>query len=68
MEMQEANSAPVPGRSLDDCDEIFGDDIERVVSWRGNSHVGELAGRPVRLRVTSANYADFYSLRFRPGA
>ena len=65
VEVQDAYGAPVPGRSLADCDEIFGDDIERVVTWRGDPNVGDLAGRPVRLRVMSANYADFYSVRFR---
>ena len=68
VEMQDTHGAPVPGRALSDCDEIFGDDIERVVSWRGDANVGDLAGRPVRLRVTSANYADFYSVRFRQSA
>ena len=65
VEMQDAHGAPLPGRALTDCDEIFGDDIERVVSWRGDANVDDLAGHPVRLRVTSANYADFYSVRFR---
>ena len=64
-EMQDAHGAPLPGRALTDCDEIFGDDIKRVVSWRGDANVDDLAGHPVRLRVTSANYADFYSVRFR---
>ncbi len=29
VEIQRADGKPVPGRTLDDCHEIFGDDIER---------------------------------------
>ena len=46
----------------------IGDDIERVVTWHGSANLGNLAGCPVRLRVTSANCADFYSVRFRQSA
>ena len=65
VEMQDIQGVQIPGRALADCDEIYGDDIERVVRWRGSANVGELAGRPVRLRVVSVNYADFYSVQFR---
>ena len=39
------------------------DEIERAVTWRGNSDVGALAGRPVRLRFVMKD-ADLYSIRF----
>ena len=39
--------------------------MERVASWRGDSFLGGLAGRPVRLRIALRD-ADRYSLRFRP--
>jgi len=53
----------LPGLALDDCDEIWGDQIERVVSWRGNSDVAALADRGVRLRFALKD-ADLYALRF----
>ncbi|MCY4530033.1 MAG: hypothetical protein OXD46_13505, partial [Chloroflexi bacterium] len=65
VEVQDAHGVPIPGHSLTDCDETFGDEIKRVITWRGNSNIRVLAGRPIRLRLASANYADFYSVRFR---
>jgi len=64
VEIQEADGQPVAGRSLADCLEMIGDEIDRVVRWRGGADVGELAGRPVRLRFVMRD-ADLYSLRFR---
>jgi len=55
---------PIPGYTTDECDEIFGDDIERAVTWRSNSDVKPLAGRPIRLRFTMRD-ADLYSIHFR---
>lgn len=65
VELQDAASgAPIPGRSLEDCPEIIGDQIERAVSWKGGGDVSAFAGRPVRLRFELRD-ADLYSLRFR---
>ncbi len=65
VEIQDARGYPIPGHSLAECDEIFGDEIERVLTWRGNPDISDLAGHPIRMRVTTANYAHFYSVRFR---
>ncbi len=66
IEVQDAGGAPVEGFALADCDEVFGDEIERTVTWRGGeSDVGALAGRTVRLRFALRD-ADLYSLRFVP--
>ena len=56
---------PIPGFSLDDSEVIFGDAIERVVTWKGGSNVSPLAGKPVRLRFVISD-ADLYSIQFRP--
>lgn len=63
MEIQNEKGAPIKGYSLSDSSEIFGDEIERVVSWENNSDVSSLSGTPVRLRVAMKE-ADLYSLRF----
>ena len=62
-EIQDATGKPIPGFTLEECDEIYGDDIERPVSWRRRREVKELAGKPVRLRFVMRD-ADLYSLCF----
>ncbi len=64
IEMQDEQGKPIEGRSLSASTKIFGDEIERVVSWGGDSDVSALAGKPVRLRIAMKE-ADLYSLRFR---
>lgn len=63
VEMQSADGRPLPGYALADCPEIIGDQIERIVTWKGGADVGALAGKPVRLRIALAD-ADLYALRF----
>jgi len=65
VEIQDADGKPIPGYGLKDCPEIFGDNLERIVSWKGGSDVNPLAGKPVRLRFVMTD-ADLYSIRFRP--
>lgn len=63
VELQQPDGTAVPGFSLADCDEIFGDTIDRVVSWKGRSDVGSLASKPVRL-VFDMKDADLYAFQF----
>ena len=53
------------GYSLIECDPLkAGDeDVARIVSWRGNSDVRSLAGKPVRLRLALKG-ARLYGFRF----
>ncbi len=66
IEIQQADGRPVPGYALDDCPEIFGDEIEGVVRWENGTDVSTLAGTPVRLRCVMKD-ADLFAFRFRPG-
>ena len=59
-----ADGEPVAGYALDDCDAIFGDHIERAVTWRRSPELRPLVGTPVRLRFVMQD-ADLYSIRFR---
>ena len=34
VEVQDANGNPLPGYRLEECDEIFGDELARVATWR----------------------------------
>ena len=63
VELQDAQGVPLRGFALADCHEIYGDQIERVVAWKGNSDLGKLAGTPVRLRFVLKD-ADLYSIQF----
>ena len=64
VEIQDHEGRPVPGFSLDESEEIFGDSINQVAHWSGGSDLGELAGRPIRIRVVLKD-ADLYSIQFR---
>jgi hypothetical protein len=64
-ELQDQERRPIPGYTLSESNEVIGNEIERVVSWKSGTDLSELAGKPVRLRVVMKD-ADLYALRFRP--
>ena len=66
VEVQNIGGEALPGFSLDDCSETFGDSVNRTVQWNQGSDVSQLAGRTVRLRFELKD-ADFYSFRFDSG-
>lgn len=63
VELQHPDGKPVPGFSLADCHDVFGDTVDRVVSWKSDAKLAEVGGEPVRLRFV-LNDADLYSFRF----
>jgi len=63
VELQDEAGQPIPGFTLADCNLQFGDQLDRVVSWKGGADVSQFAGRPVRLRFELKD-ADLYALRF----
>jgi hypothetical protein len=64
VEIQDAEGRPLPGYTLADAVEIYGNALERVVAWKGGTDVSALAGQPVRLRFVMQD-ADLYTLQFR---
>ena len=68
VEIQDREGMPIEGFELSQCAEIYGDEIERVVTWQNGSNVGALAGQPVRLRFVMTREVDLYSLQFRQAA
>jgi len=64
VELQDASGRPIPGFTLEDCREIIGDQIERIVEWKSGADAGALAGRAIRIRFALKD-ADVYSWRFR---
>lgn len=63
VEICELDGSPIPGFSRNDCDLIYGDSIDRRVTWKGSSNVATLIGRPVILKFVMRE-ADLYSLIF----
>jgi len=63
VEIQNKDGEPIDGFTLADCHLQYGDQIDRVVSWKSGSDVGLHRGRPVRLRFELKD-ADLYSFRF----
>ena len=63
VEIQDAAGRPVPGFSLAESPEIFGDRIDGPVAWKGGDDLATLAGKPIRLRLVLKD-ADLYAFRF----
>jgi len=63
VQIEDSEGRIFPGFSLADCPDLYGDAIERVVSWKGGPDVGRLAGTPVRLRFVLHD-ADLYAFGF----
>ena len=61
--LRDQMDTPIEGFTLDDCVEVLGDDLERVVRWSGGTDLSRLAGIPVRLRFVLRD-ADLFSFRF----
>ena len=64
VELQDEKGKPFPGFSLSDCDELFGDTHERIVTWNNNSDVSNLTGKRIHIRMVLRE-ADLYSLKFQ---
>ncbi len=65
VEIQAEDGSALPGYSLDDSAEIFGDEVERTVTWKDQSDLSALAGRTIRLKFQIRD-GDLYSMQFRP--
>jgi hypothetical protein len=63
IEVQDESGNPIPGFTLADMPELFGDDISATAAWKSGSDLSTLAGRTIRLRILLRD-ADLYALRF----
>lgn len=63
VELQEPSGKALPGFALDDCPPVFGDTLERTVTWKKGGDLTALAGRPLRLRMVLRD-ADLFALQF----
>ena len=64
VEIQDESGSALPGFAIEDCPPVFGDAIDREVTWKGGADLAGLAGRSVRLRFLLRD-ADLFSYRFR---
>jgi hypothetical protein len=62
VELQDAAGKPLPNFTLADRDELFGDTLERTMTWE-KADLSALADKPIPLRMVLSE-ADLYSLRF----
>ncbi len=63
VEIQDANGTPIPGFTLADAAELFGDSTDQIASWKNGTDVSKLAGKPVRLNFELQD-GDLYSFQF----
>ncbi len=63
VEVCDKNGKAIPGFSAEECDVIYGDSLDRRVSWKGSRDVASLVGKPVVLKFYLKE-ADVYSLVF----
>ena len=63
VELQDEQGSPLSGYSLQDCEELFGDTLDRSVNWKSKADLAELIGRAVRMRFVLHD-ADLYSFQF----
>jgi hypothetical protein len=65
VEIQDAAGKPVPGYTLGEAHELYGDSLSLAAAWKGKeTDVGGLAGMPVRLRFVVRD-GDLYSYQFQ---
>ncbi|MFZ9683409.1 MAG: hypothetical protein ACO3DQ_09455 [Cephaloticoccus sp.] len=63
VELQDDHGTPLPGFAAADCEPVFGDAIDRPVTWRGQPDLGALAGRAIKIRFHLRD-ADLFAYRF----
>ena len=63
VEIRDEDSRPIPGYTLRESVDIFGNHINGRAAWKHGTDVSALAGRPVILRFVMGD-ADLYSMRF----
>ncbi len=65
VEILDENGKPVPGYTVEECSEIFGDTVNRAVHWKNKgTNVASLQGKKIKLRFIIRD-GDLYSLKFQ---
>jgi len=64
IELLDEHGLAIAGYTHDDCDPIIGDEISKMVSWRGKKNLGHLTSTPIRLKIYLKD-ANLFSFKFR---
>jgi hypothetical protein len=65
VEIQDESGQPVSGFALADCAPLYGNTVDRAISWTSDRDLSELAGQAVRLRFVLHD-ADIFAYQFTP--
>lgn len=63
VEIQDERGRAIPGFTLADSQTVFGDSLNRKVTWKNGADVSALQGKTVRLRFALAD-ADIFAMQF----
>ena len=63
IELQDATGKPLPGFTLADADELYGDSVNQTVTWKTQADVSQLVGQAVRVRFLLRD-ADLFAFQF----
>ena len=64
VEILDLQGNKIEGYELENSKEVIGNEIEKAVTWKGDSNLENLMNKPVRLRFVMKD-ADLFSLKFR---
>ena len=64
VELQDEKGEVIPGHAASDCDEIYGDSLDRVVTWSGQSDLSDIIQQPIRLRFLLKD-ADLFAIQVK---
>jgi hypothetical protein len=64
VEIQDADGQPLKGLTLADCVPLRGDEAAKPVIWTSAAELGNLAGKPIRLKFQIL-HADLFSFQFQ---
>ncbi len=64
VQLEDWGGKAIPGFALEDCDEVIGNSLDRIISWQGRQDVGSLAGELIRIRFRLSE-ADLFGFQFR---
>ncbi len=62
VEVQDESGKPVPGFTLEDAPQLFGDALDEAYHWKDGARLSRLKGKAVRLRFVMQD-ADLYAIR-----
>ena len=62
-EIRDAAGTPIPGFTLAESKEAYGDEIDLAMAWKDGADVSALAGKPITLHFEMKD-ADIFAYRF----